>query len=84
MSDTKETTRPMTATDYWATDQQPDINPFAEPFQFAEAYADYRLRFEQEQKEKLLDPFEGAPEWAEWRAADRDGGEQKTASLKKT
>lgn len=38
-------------------------------------YADYRLRFEQEQKARPLDPFEGAPEWAEWRAADRDGGE---------
>lgn len=38
-------------------------------------YADYRLRFEQEQQPQPLDPFEGAPEWAEWRAADRDGGE---------
>ncbi len=72
---TKDTTRPMTADKFWATDQQPDINPFAEPFEFAEAYADYRLRFEQGKQPEALDPFEGAPEWAEWRAADRDGGE---------
>ncbi len=75
MSDTKDNTRPMTADKFWATDQQPDINPFAEPFEFAEAYADYRLRFEQGKQPEALDPFEGAPEWAEWRAADEGGGE---------
>ena len=44
-------------------------------FEFARVYANYRLRFEQGKQPEALDPFEGAPEWAEWRAADRDGGE---------
>ena len=54
MSDTKDNTRPMTADKFWATDQQPDINPFAEPFEFAEAYANYRLAFEKEQQPKTI------------------------------
>lgn len=72
---TKDTTRPMTAEEYWEEEAIQNVDPFTSPFKFAEAYADYRLRFEQEQKARPLDPFEGAPEWAEWRAADRDGGE---------
>lgn len=72
MSDTKETTRPMTAEEFWEEEAIQNVDPFTSPFKFAEAYADYRLRFEQEQKARPLDPFEGAPEWAEWRAADED------------
>ena len=72
MSDTKETTRPMTAEEFWEEEAIPNVDPFTSPFKFAEAYANYRLMFEQEQKAQPLDPFEGAPEWAEWRAADFD------------
>lgn len=81
MSDTKDTTRPMTAKEYYDAIEvfefeRPDI--VIKPkyiFEFARAYADYRLRFEQEKKPQPLDPFEGAPEWAEWRAADKNGKE---------
>ena len=62
MSDTKDNTRPMTADKFWATDQQPDINPFAEPFEFAEAYATYRLQFERRQHQNSWMPTED-----EWR-----------------
>ena len=68
--------RPMTADKFWATDQQPDINPFAEPFEFAEAYATYRLQFERRQHQNSWMPTED-----EWRrfpeskcaAMDSDG-----------
>jgi hypothetical protein len=72
---TKDTTRPMTAEEYWEEEAIQNVDPFTSPFKFAEAYADYRLRFEQEQQPQPLDPFEGAPEWAEWRAADANGNE---------
>ncbi len=92
MSDTKETTRPMTAEEFWEEEAIPKVDPFTRPFKFAEIYADYRVAFylknkptktfaqrlneaKDQQQPKPLDPFEGAPEWAEWRAADRDGGE---------
>ena len=65
--------RPMTAEEYWEEEAIQNVDPFTSPFKFAEAYANYRLRFEQEQKARPLDPFEGAPEWAEWRAADGNG-----------
>ncbi len=74
-NETNNTTRPMTAEEYWEEEAIQNVDPFTRPFKFAEVYADYRLRFEQEQQPQPLDPFEGAPEWAEWRAADRDGGE---------
>ena len=75
---TKDTTRPMTAEEYWKECEYPQhtiMTDEQQHFIFAERYADYRLRFEQEQKSQPLDPFEGAPEWAEWRAADEDGTE---------
>lgn len=80
-NETNNTTRPMTAKEYYDAIEvfefeRPDI--VIKPkyiFEFARVYANYRLRFEQEQKARPIDPFEGAPEWAEWRAADRDGGE---------
>ena len=73
-NETNNTTRPMTAEEYWK-DKFPAASENNLVLGFADAYATYRLQFEQEHKPQPLDPFEGAPEWAEWRAADRDGGE---------
>lgn len=79
--ETTNPTRPMTAEEYYYAIEvfefeRPDI--VIKPkyiFEFARVYANYRLMFEQEHKPQPRDPFEGAPEWAEWRAADDDGKE---------
>ena len=77
----KPTPTPMTAEEFISNNYSYSKEPLAwRLFKGSVAslmndYADYRLRFEQEQQPQPLDPFEGAPEWAEWRAADRDGGE---------
>ena len=76
-----EQTQPMTAEEFISNNYSYSKEPLAwRLFKGSVAslmndYADYRLRFEQEQKARPLDPFEGAPEWAEWRAADEGGGE---------
>lgn len=89
---TKDTTRPMTAEEFWEEEAIPKVDPFTRPFKFAEIYADYRVAFylknkptktfaqrlneaKDQQQPQPLDPFENAPEWAEWRAAHKDGSE---------
>lgn len=77
MSDTKETTRPMTAEEYW-TKENGDIILFdiiAKQIAFAESYASYRLQFEREQQNSWMPTEE---EWkrfpeAKCAAMDSDG-----------
>ena len=66
----------MTAEEYWEEEAIQNVDPFTSPFKFAEAYADYRLRFEQEQQPQPLDPYYTDPatwpKWANWTAVDVD------------
>lgn len=78
MSDTKETTRPMTAEEYW-TKENGDIILFdiiAKQIAFAESYATYRLQFERRQHQNSWMPTHN--EWrrhpdANCAAMDKDG-----------
>lgn len=71
------TPTPMTAEEYWEEEAIQNVDPFTSPFKFAEAYADYRLRFERDNKQQPTDPYYTDPatwpEWANWRAVGQDG-----------
>lgn len=77
---TKDNTRPMTVDEYYDSFAVFDFkNPIGviDPgyiFDFAKSYAYYLIQFQRQQC-LSLDPFEGAPEWAQWRVANGDGSE---------
>jgi len=60
MSDTKDTTRPMTAEEYWK-DKFPVASENNLVLGFADAYATYRLQFERRQHQNSWMPTE--EEW---------------------
>ncbi|HRV29064.1 MAG TPA: hypothetical protein P5522_09790 [Spirochaetia bacterium] len=70
------TPTPMTAEEYWEEEAIQNVDPFTSPFKFAEAYADYRLRFERDNKQQPTDPYYTDPatwpKWANWTAVDVD------------
>jgi len=75
MSDTKDTTRPMTAEEYWK-DKFPVASENNLVLGFADAYATYRLQFERRQHQNSWMPTE--EEWkrfpeAKCAAMDSDG-----------
>jgi len=67
---------PMTAEEFYKSDKCTLGFPSFMPFLFAAAYADYRLQFEQEERQQSWIPTD--EEWkqfpdAKWAAMDRDG-----------
>jgi len=72
----EQTPTPMTAEEFYKSDKCTLGFPSFMPFLFAAAYADYRLQFEQEERQQSWMPTE--EEWkqfpdAKWAAMDPDG-----------